>query len=73
VQLADDKSRESGLTPEQEAYFDRVERVFGNGSFSAKIDDARDDVVRRNGGSGIVKGGNPVIGFRLENNEDKSS
>jgi hypothetical protein len=51
------------LTPEQADFFNRAERVFGHGRLSAAIEDAKEDVIKRNQTGGIVKGGNPVIGF----------
>ena len=56
----------AGLTPEQAEFFNRAERVFGHGRLSAAIEDAKDDLIKRNERGGIVKGGNPVIGFIAE-------
>lgn len=53
----------AGLTPEQSDYFARAERVFGSGEFSEKIEDAREDLIRRNSDRGIVRGESRVIGF----------
>ncbi len=62
----------SGLTPEQDAYFDRAERMFGKGKFSETIEEAKQDLTRRNAG-GVVRSGNRVIGFVPEKEKEDSS
>jgi hypothetical protein len=63
----------SGLSPEQADFFNRAERVYGTGHLSAAIEDARDDLSRRNERGTVVKGGNPVIGFVPEKKTRKPS
>lgn len=63
----------TGLTPEQRAFFDRAERVFGTSGFSEVIQDARGDLAKRNRRGEIIKGESRVIGFTREENDESPS